>query len=61
MSRVELYARIRIDNIEPGMGIRALAARHHVHRRIVRDAQASATPPERKVPDEVPRVWCSAG
>jgi transposase len=46
---VELYERIRIDNREPGMGIRALAARHHVHRRIVREALASATPPARKV------------
>ena len=48
---MELYERIRMDNREPGMGIRALAARHHVHRRIVREALASAVPPERKVPE----------
>jgi transposase len=48
---VELYERIRKDNRTEGLGIRALAARHHVHRRTVREALASATPPERKVPE----------
>ena len=42
---MELYERIRMDNREPGMGVRALAARHHVHRRIVREALASASAP----------------
>ena len=50
MSRVELYERIRIDSREEGLSIRALADRHHVHRRNVREALASATPPERKTP-----------
>jgi transposase len=53
MSRVELYERIRKDNRDEGLGIRALAAKHRVHRRTVREALASATPPERKVPDRV--------
>ena len=35
MSRVELYERIRKDNRE-GLSVRALAAKHHVHRRTVR-------------------------
>ncbi len=51
MSRVELYEGIRKDNREQGLGIRALARKHHVHRRNVREALASATPPERKVPE----------
>jgi hypothetical protein len=33
------------------LGIRALAVRHNVHRRTVREALASATPPGRKVPE----------
>jgi len=51
MSRVELYERIRRDNRDEGLSIRALAARHHVHRRNVREALASAVPPDRQVPD----------
>ena len=51
MSRVELYERIRKDSREEGLGIRALAAKHHVHRRNVREALASAVPPERKTPE----------
>ena len=50
MSRVELYERIRKDNRDEGLSIRALAAKHHVHRRTVREALASAVPPERKAP-----------
>jgi len=34
-----------------GLGIRALAAKHRVHRRTVRHALASAVPPARKEPD----------
>lgn len=49
MSRVELFERIRRDNQREGMGVRALAHRYRVHRRTVRQALASATPPERKV------------
>ena len=45
MSRVELYERIRKANRDEGLGVRALAGRFHVHRRTVREALASATPP----------------
>ncbi len=51
MSRVELYERIRKDSRDEGLGIRELATRHHVHRRNVREALASAVPPGRKVPE----------
>lgn len=50
MSRVELYERIRKDNRD-GLSIRALAVKHRVHRRTVREALASAIPPERKTPE----------
>jgi transposase len=49
MSRVELYERIRKDS-RAGLSIRALAQKHGVHRRTVREALASATPPPRKSP-----------
>src|SRR5438067_780484 len=51
MSRVELYGRIRKDSRQEGLSVRALAARHHVHRRTVREALASATPRARKTPE----------
>ena len=35
MSRVELYERIRKDNRDEGLSIRALAQKHRVHRRTV--------------------------
>jgi transposase len=47
-SRVELFARIRRDARVEGLSVRALAARHGVHRRTVRQALDSAVPPERK-------------
>ena len=47
-SRVDLFARIRRDARVEGLSVRALAARHGVHRRTVRQALGSATPPERK-------------
>lgn len=53
MSRVELYESIRRDNRDEGLGIRALAAKYHVHRRNVREALASAVPPGRKMPERV--------
>jgi len=53
MSRVELYERIRKDSRDEGLSIRALAAKHRVHRRTVREALASATPPGRKTPERV--------
>ena len=51
MSRVELFERIRRDHEREELSIRALADRHGVHRRTVRQALASATPPARKVPE----------
>src|SRR5207247_2495781 len=47
----ELYERIRRDSRLEGLSIRALAQRHRVHRRTVREALASAVSPERKVPE----------
>jgi transposase len=47
---VELFERIRRDHREEGLSVRALARRHHVHRRTVRQALASALPPPRTVP-----------
>jgi hypothetical protein len=48
-SRVELFESIRRDARLEGMGVRALARKHRVHRRTVRQALVSAVPPERKV------------
>ena len=53
MKRVELYEKIRKANRDDGLGIRGLAARFHVHRRVVRQALASAVPPPRKVPERI--------
>jgi transposase len=47
-SRVELFEEIRVDHRREGLSIRELAVRHQVHRRTVRQALASATPPARK-------------
>jgi hypothetical protein len=47
-SRVELFERIRRDRWVERLSIRELADRHHVHRRTVRQALASAVPPPRK-------------
>ncbi len=47
-SRVELFEQIRRDRGSGGSSIRELAERHHVHRRTVRQALASAVPPPRK-------------
>src|SRR4051812_2192142 len=49
-SRVELFAQIRRDRDREGLSIRALAARHGVHRRAVRQALASAVPPAKRAP-----------
>lgn len=46
--RVELFEAIRRDRRLDGLSIRALAARHRVHRRTVRQALASAFPPSRR-------------
>ena len=42
---MELYERIRRDHVEQGWGIRRLAKEHRCHRREVRQALTSATPP----------------
>lgn len=47
MRRVELFELIRRD-YEQGLSKRAIARKHHVHRRAVRQAIASAIPPERR-------------
>ncbi|MGH2660700.1 MAG: IS21 family transposase, partial [Actinomycetota bacterium] len=47
MRRVELFELIRRDHSQ-GMSKRALAREHRVHRRVVRQAIASAVPPERR-------------
>jgi transposase len=47
MRRVELFELIRTD-AKNGASIRGLADRHGVHRRTVRQALASAVPPERR-------------
>jgi hypothetical protein len=59
-SRVELFESIRRDSRVAGMGIRALARKHHVHRRTVRQALLSAVPPQRKPverPSPVLEAW----
>ena len=53
-SRVELFEQIRRDHDREGLSIRALAERHGVHRRTVRQALESAVPPARKRPEGRP-------
>ena len=52
-SRVELFEAIRRDERREGLSIRALADRHGVHRRTVRQALDNAMPPDRKIPTRV--------
>ncbi|MDQ2761920.1 MAG: IS21 family transposase [Actinomycetota bacterium] len=47
---MELFERVRRDREFEGLSVRALARRHGVHRRTVRQALDSALPPERKRP-----------
>jgi transposase len=47
---VEQFERIRRERREEGLSIRALARRHGVHRRAVRQALVSAVPPPKRVP-----------
>ena len=47
---MELFEAIRRDERLEELSIRALADRHGVHRRTVRQALANAVPPERKTP-----------
>jgi transposase len=49
-SRVELFEQIRRDHDREGLSIHALARRHGVHRRAVRQALSSPLPPPRKRP-----------
>jgi transposase len=53
-SRVELFEQIRRDHDREGLSIRALAERHGVHRRTVRQALESPLPPPRKQPERRP-------
>ena len=53
-SRVELFEQIRRDRDREELSIRALAERHGVHRRAVRQALASPLPPPRKRPEGRP-------
>jgi transposase len=49
-AKVDLYAEIRRDH-EGGAGIKALARKYKVHRRMVREALRSGLPAERKKPE----------
>ncbi len=53
---MEQFERIRRDDREEGLSIRALAVKHKVHRRAVRQVLADATPPRRKIPVRVAPV-----
>jgi transposase len=53
-SRVELFEQIRRDRELEGLSLRALAAKHRVHRRTVKQALESAVPPARKRPEGRP-------
>lgn len=53
-SRVEQFEQIRRDREREGLSIRALAARHGVHRRAVRQALASPVPPAKRAPQSRP-------
>jgi transposase len=62
VARVELFEAIRRDHRREGLSIRALADRHEVHRRTVRQALASAVPPPRKsYPRSSPAIGPWAG
>jgi hypothetical protein len=50
---VEQFERIRRDQRDEGLSVRALAARHRVHRRTVRQALEDAVPPAPKAPVRV--------
>jgi transposase len=51
---VEQFEQIRRDHAREGLSIRALAARHGVHRRAVRQALESAVPPLKRSPVDRP-------
>src|SRR5260370_15933396 len=54
--KMELFARIREDHRQLGLGVRALSRKHGVHRRMVREALASPVPAPRKTPERVSPV-----
>ena len=49
-SRMEAFEQIRRDRDREGLSVRALAVRHGVHRRAVRQALASPVPPPKRSP-----------
>jgi transposase len=49
-SRVEQFEQIRRDRDREGLSLRALAVRHGVHRRTVKQALASPMPPAKRTP-----------
>jgi transposase len=51
---VELFEQIRRDRDRDGLSLRALAAKHGVHRRTVRQALESAVPPAKRRPSQRP-------
>lgn len=51
---MEQFERIRKDREQEGLSIRALAERHGVHRRAVRQALESAIPPKKRSPKSRP-------
>ncbi|MGH7338705.1 MAG: hypothetical protein ACREI7_14075 [Myxococcota bacterium] len=51
---MELFEQIRRDRDREGLSIRALAERHGVHRRAVRQALASPVPPVKRSPSSRP-------
>jgi transposase len=53
-SRVETFEQIRRDRDREGLSIRALAERHGVHRRAVRQALAAPLPPAKSKPASRP-------
>jgi transposase len=56
-SKVELFAAIRRDSRTESLGVRALALKYGVHRRLVREALASAWPlPRKKLPPRKSRL-----
>jgi hypothetical protein len=62
-SRMELFEQIRRDRDREDLSIRALAARHGVHRRAVRQALACPVPPAKSAPvgRPAPKVGCLPG
>ena len=53
---MEQFERIRREHADGGLSYRALARRHRVHRRTVRQAVENAVPPARKTPERAAPV-----